>query len=107
LTSVSLCLCGSSIEFVKIHVDSCSSASLPTEPLFPPRVAVHVVAVLFPEARGVVGAQLDDTDPFGAFPEVEPGDESTERVAVVGGERLAVPGALDGCGAPIPRGLMP
>ena len=63
----------------------------PAEALFGPGVSVHVVAVLFPEAGGVGGAEFDSSEPFGAFPEVESGDEAAEGVAVVGGEGFAFP----------------
>src|SRR5688572_12315981 len=63
----------------------------PPVAFFAPGVAVHVVAVLFPEARGVGGAELDAADPLGALPEVQARDEAAEGPAVVGGEVLAVP----------------
>src|SRR5437016_2608526 len=66
-------------------------STLPPEAFLGPRVAMHVVAVLFPEAGGVGGAELDAADPFGAFPEVEARDESAQGPAVFGGDFFAVP----------------
>src|SRR6266567_2241030 len=63
----------------------------PPIPLLPPRVAVHVVAALLPEAGGVGGAELDGAEPFGTFPEVESWDEAAQRIAVLGGEIFAFP----------------
>src|SRR5687767_11444466 len=68
-----------------------SWSALPPVALLAPGVAVHVVAVLFPEARGVGGAELDAADPLGALPEVQARHEAAEGPAVVGGEVLAVP----------------
>ena len=38
--------------------------------LFFPRIGIHMVAVLLPEAGFVGGDQVDAAQPFGAFPEV-------------------------------------
>jgi hypothetical protein len=43
---------------------------LPTVTLFGPRIAVHVVAVLFPEAGAAPIHNLDAGQPFGALPRV-------------------------------------
>ena len=57
---------------------------------FRPRIAVAVVAVLLPEARLVVGEELDAADPLGALPGVEPRDDQAQGPAVVGLQGLAV-----------------
>ena len=58
--------------------------------LFAPRVAVHVVAVGFPEAWGVGVHESDSADPLGGFPEVEVGDDHANGAAVGGFQRGAV-----------------
>src|SRR5687768_15436782 len=63
----------------------------PPEPLFAPRVAVHVVAVLFPEAGGVGRAELDAADPLGRLPQVQAGDEAAQGPAVVRLKVLSLP----------------
>ncbi len=63
---------------------------VPGVAFFGPGVAVHVVAVLFPEAGGVVGEEFDAADPFGGLPEVELGDDEADGEAVVWGEGLVV-----------------
>src|SRR3954471_23631413 len=52
-----------------------------------PRVAVVVVAVVLPEARLVLGAQLEAAHPLGALPEVEVRDEQPGRATVLPLER--------------------
>src|SRR5437868_12116549 len=59
-------------------------------PLLVPRISPHVVAVALPEAGAVAVGEFEAAEPLGAFPEVEVGDDETERAAVVGGQRLAV-----------------
>src|SRR4051794_16431240 len=66
------------------------SASEPVSLLFP-RVGVVVVAVALPESGLVDRRQLDSAQPLGALPEVLAGDHEPQRIAVVRGERLAVP----------------
>src|SRR5687768_4475517 len=68
-----------------------AAQALPPEPLLRPRVAVHVIPVLLPEARRVRRAELDAADPLGALPQVQPRDQPAQRPAVVGLEVLALP----------------
>src|SRR5437762_5579588 len=63
----------------------------PAVPLFGPRVAAHVIAVLLPEARQVLRQELEAPDPLGALPEVEVRYEEPRRPAVLGSEPLAAP----------------
>jgi len=65
------------------RADWCGSL-FPGVAFFGPGVAVHVVAVLFPEAGGVFIHEFDAADPFGAFPEVEFGDDEAGGETVVG-----------------------
>ena len=58
--------------------------------VFPPRVAVEVVAIRLPEAGLVVVEELETAHPFRALPEVEVRDEKPGRPAVLGVQRLAV-----------------
>ena len=60
--------------------------------LLAPGVAVHVVAVGFPEAGGVGVHEADSADPFGGFPEVEVGDDHADGAAVSGFEWSVVEG---------------
>src|SRR6201999_299483 len=59
-------------------------------PLLLPRVAVVVVAVGLPEAGLVVVHDPQATDPLGALPEVEVGDEEPGRAAVLARQRRAL-----------------
>src|SRR5688572_28015999 len=54
------------------------------------RIRVVVVAVALPEARAVIGSQLDAAEPLGALPEVLARNHQPERTAVLRRERLAV-----------------
>src|SRR3954454_2903537 len=54
-----------------------------------PRVAVVVVAVVLPETRLVLGAQLEAAHPLGALPEIKVRDEQPGRATVLRVERLA------------------
>jgi hypothetical protein len=53
-------------------------------------VAVDVVAVLFPEAGGVLDHEFQAANSSDAFPGAEVGNDQAERVAVVGGQGFAV-----------------
>src|SRR5919108_2429772 len=60
------------------HKAGRASASLVAAvPLFPPRVAVEVVAVGLPEPGLVVLAELEAAHPLGALPEVEVRDQES------------------------------
>src|SRR5256885_1244154 len=59
-------------------------------PLLFPGVRVVVVAAGLPVAGFVVLHEPDAGDPLGALPEVEVGDEASDRRAVLDRERLAV-----------------
>src|SRR5919201_1781907 len=56
--------------------------------LLRPRVGVHVVAVLLPEAGRVDVEELEGAEPLARLPEVEPGQHQPQRAAVVGLEIL-------------------
>src|SRR4051812_29778961 len=58
------------------------------EALFLPEVGVVVVAVALPEAQSVFGQELEPADPFRALPEVALRKHESERVAMLGLERL-------------------
>src|SRR5688572_9700072 len=58
--------------------------------LLRPRVGVHVVAVLLPEAGRVDVQELEGAQPLARLPEVELGQYEPHGAAVVGLERLAV-----------------
>src|SRR5205807_8936018 len=75
------------------HGRAASSVALVA--LLEPRVSVVVVAVALPEARLVLGAELDSPHPLRALPEVELRDEQPRPPAVLGLERLAVVGVGD------------
>src|SRR5687767_13339006 len=64
-------------------------------PLFLPRVSVVVVAANFPVAGLVVFDELDAGDPLGALPEIEVGNEATDRGAVCEREGFAVEAVRD------------
>src|ERR687894_168809 len=63
--------------------------------LLAPGVAVVVVADALPEARVVLGSQLQPAHPLGALPEVEVRDEQPCRSPVLGLELLAVVAVRD------------
>src|SRR5262245_59576756 len=65
--------------------------------LLAPGVAVLVVAVAFPEPRGVLVTDLDTVDPLGTLPEVEMRDQEPCRSTVLGMEWLAVVLERDPC----------
>src|ERR1035441_845961 len=58
--------------------------------LLAPGIAVHVVAVLLPEAGAVAIHDFDARQPFGAFPCIEPRHDQTRRTAMLGRNRLAI-----------------
>src|SRR5919108_3304286 len=58
--------------------------------LLRPRVGVHVVAVLLPEARRIDVEELEGAQPFARLPEVELGQHQAHGAAVIGGQVLAV-----------------
>src|SRR6476659_6271623 len=65
-----------------------AATSVARVPLFFPRVTVVLVAVALPEARLVLGPQLDAADPLRALPEVEVRNEQPRGPAVLGVERF-------------------
>ena len=62
---------------------SFSVKQLHAESFLRPRVAAHVIAVGFPEARAIPRHELDARDPLGAFPCVEPWHDQARRAAVL------------------------
>src|SRR5829696_3743377 len=63
---------------------------IPPVALLAPGVAVVVVAQGLPEARDVVGGELQPPYPFGALPEVEVWHEQPRRSSVLGLQGLPV-----------------
>src|SRR5829696_7017939 len=59
-------------------------------PLFPPGIAVVVVAVDFPEPRLVLLHEAQAADPFCGLPEIQVWHEETRRAAVLGRQWLAL-----------------
>ena len=60
------------------------------EPLLPERVAVHVIAVPFPEAGDVVVRELESSHPFDRLPCVQMGHDQAQGITMVWCEGLAI-----------------
>src|SRR3954467_13552975 len=69
--------------------------SVAPEALLAPRVAVHVVAVLLPEAGLVLADELERAEPLRRLPEVQVRDDEAGGVPVLGVERLAAEAVAD------------
>src|SRR2546425_2541362 len=76
-------------------VDLVLGQSAASVPLFGPRIAVHVIAVLLPESRQVVVQQLEASYPLRALPEVEMRHEQPGGPAVLRREPFPGPRECD------------
>src|SRR5262249_6548527 len=65
------------------------AASVSGITLFAPGIAIEVVAERFPEARRILGHEIQPAHPFRAFPEIEMRHEQPRRTAMLRRERLA------------------
>ena len=53
-------------------------------------IAVHAVAVFFPEAGDILRHEFQAADPLHAFPSVEVRHYEADGIAMLGGKRLAI-----------------